>query len=234
MDKPKRHLHVADLTCIHCTEKDQEIERVREALRNYAESETKRAEELSGAYDTIRAQGKEITRLKRDLTRQAKESAKAEQIELVAEHWRYHRPKASSAFAKPGSKSYQVIEKAVGLMADDSVGPVKACMEAIDGLHIAPWQEYDRRFSRPGGPKRVLRNSVEHALGDEQRIAKCRAILRKFRNLGPERAYEVYTAVGETYWALGDEVMDLLGERPVKREAGEWATVDGIRTRVDK
>jgi hypothetical protein len=38
-------------------------------------------------------------------------------------------------------------------MAEDEDGPVKACCEAIDGLHIAPWEAYGKRYMKPArGP----------------------------------------------------------------------------------
>ena len=230
MDQPRhRHLHVADLN-------DQgllaEIELLRDKLRLAAIETSKVVEELSGAHDTIRAQGKEITRLKRDLTKQAKESVKAEKIEAVVEHWRSHRPKTTSAFGKPESAAYKVIDKALTLMADEEGGDVLACCEAIDGLHLAPWQEYDQRFAKPGGPKRILRCDIEHALGDEARITKCRQILKKARS-DADRAWLIYEAVGWTLEAWSYEVLDLLRERRVPREQHrQLVDVDGIPTEM--
>jgi hypothetical protein len=79
-----------------------------------------------------------------------------------------------------------------------------------------------------------LRRDLEHALGDEQRIGKCRGIVRWMRAGGAERAWEIYRAVGETEAVLRAEVLDLLGEQRFRREEpAEWCAVDGVRTRAD-
>ena len=219
----QRHLTVPDLTCPKCQELAREVEAKDDIIRRYAESETKKAEELSGAWDTIQTQGKEITRLKARLTRQDRESAKLEQVEKVVAHWRSYRPKASKAFGKPGSKSFTIIEKALVLMTEDDHGPVSACCEAIDGLHLAPYQEFDKRFATDG-PGRTLRNDVEHALGDEARIERCRGIARRARNVSLDakhRAYEISAQVLDAWTrALMDE---LWGQRP-----DDTVEVDGI------
>jgi hypothetical protein len=123
------------------------------------------------------------------------------------------------------------------LMSNDPAGAVAACCEAIDGLHMAPWMSYGKRYATPG-EGRVLRRDLEHALGDEQRIQKCRGILRWLRAGGAERAWEVYQAAQETAAVLGAEVMDLLGEQRFRREEpAEWAhfvDVGGVRTRVSE
>jgi len=213
-----------EVECDECARKDR-------VIRQYAESETKKAEELSGAWDTIQTQGKEITRLKRRLTIQDRESAKLEQVEKVVEHWRSYRPKASKAFGKPGSKSFTIIEKALVLMAEDDHGPVSACCEAIDGLHLAPYQEYEKRY-RFDGPGRTLRNDVEHALGDEARIERCRGIARRVRNLSLDARQRAYEASLRVHEAWTRALMDELWGQKQTEETGV-AEVDGIVVRVD-
>jgi hypothetical protein len=148
---------------------------------------------------------------------------KAGQVQQVVDHWRLLRPRTGPEFGEPGSKSFAVIEKALVLMASDPAGAVTACCEAIDGLHMAPWMSYGKRYATPG-EGRVLRRDLEHALGDEQRIQKCRQILRWMRAGGAERAWEIYQAVQETEQVLRAEVMDLLGEQRFRREEpADWS-----------
>jgi hypothetical protein len=162
---------------------------------------------------------------------------KAGQVQQVVDHWRLLRPRTGPEFGEPGSKSFAVIEKALVLMSNDPAGPVAACCEAIDGLHMAPWESYGKRYATKA-KGRTLRRDLEHALGDEQRIAKCRAYLRWLRAGGAERAWEIYQAVQETAEVLQAEVMDLLGEQRFRREEpAEWAhfvDVGGVRTRVSE
>jgi len=196
-----------EVECDECARKDR-------VIRQYAENHSKLVEEVSAAQEVARAAGKEVTKLKGKLTKEHNESVLAEKIEQVVAHWRSYRPKASKAFGKPGSKSFTIIEKALVLMAEDDHGPVSACCEAIDGLHLAPYQQYEKRY-RFDGPGRTLRNDVEHALDDESRIEKCRGIARRVRNLSldaRQRAYEASLRVHEAWTrALMDE---LWGQKP--------------------
>jgi len=210
-----------EVECDECARKDR-------VIRQYAENHSKLVEEVSAAQEVARAAGKEVTNLKRRLTRQDRESAKLEQVEKVVAHWRSYRPKASKAFGKPGSKSFTIIEKALVLMADDDHGPVSACCEAIDGLHLAPYQEFERRFATDG-PGRTLRNDVEHALGDEARIERCRGIARKARNVSLDAKYRAYEVSGQVLDAWTRALLDeLWGQKP-----DGSIEVDGIVVRVD-
>jgi hypothetical protein len=227
MDQRRRHLHVADLTCLHCAEKDAELERKAEIIEALQRELNKSMENEAGALNAAKAQ----------LTREQKRSVKAGQVQQVVDHWRLLRPRTGPEFGEPGSKSFAVIEKALVLMANDPAGPVAACCEAIDGLHMAPWMSYGKRYATPG-EGRTLRHDLEHALGDEQRIQKCRQILRWLRAGGAERAWEIYQVAQETAAVLQAEVMDLLGEQRFRREEpAEWAhfvDVGGVRTRVSE
>jgi hypothetical protein len=231
VDKPKRHLHVADLTCLHCHEKDAELERKAEIIEMLQRELNESMKKEHGALAAAQAAGNALLAAKGQITKDHKKSVKAEQVKAIVDHWRYHRPRTSPVFGEPGTKTFQIIEKALVLMEKDPQGPVKACMEAIDGLHLAPWQRYDRWYAKRIDDKCSLRNGLEYALGDEQRIERCREVLRKVRGGGAARAWRVYMALGETERAWADEVLDLLREQPAPRE--RFAYVDGIRTRVD-
>ena len=99
-------------------------------------------------------------------------------------------------------------------MEDDEAGPVGACCEAIDGLHLAPYQEYDRWYAIDG-PNRTLRNGIEYALGDEARIERCRAMARLARNASLEAKLRAYQTAGEVYEAWSRALMDeLWGQKP--------------------
>jgi len=191
-----------EVECDECARKDR-------VIRQYAENHSKLVEEVSAAQEVARAAGKEVTKLKGKLTKEHNESVLAEKIEQVVAHWRSYRPKASKAFGKPGSKSFTIIEKALVLMAEDDTGPVSACCEAIDGLHLAPYQEYERRFATDG-PGRTLRNDVEHALGDEARIERCRGIARKAKNVSLDAKYRAYEVSGQVHEAWSRALMDEL------------------------
>ena len=210
-----------EVECDECARKDR-------VIRQYAENHSKLVEEVSAAHEVARAAGKEVTKLKGQLTKQHNESARLEQVERVVEYWRGYRPKASKAFGKPGvSKSFAIIEKALVLMAEDPAGPVDACCEAIDGLHLAPYQEYDRWYATDG-PKRTLRNGVQYALGDEERIERCRAMARLARNVSVEAKLRAYETAGQVYEAWSRALMgELWGQKQEEPE------VDGIVVRAD-
>jgi hypothetical protein len=231
----RRHLHVADITCLHCAEKDAEIEQLRGIRETLQRELNKSMENEAGALAAAKAAGNALIAAKAQITREQKRSVKAGQVQQVVDHWRLLRPRTGPEFGEPGSKSFAVIEKALVLMASDPAGAVTACCEAIDGLHMAPWMSYGKRYATPG-EGRVLRRDLEHALGDEQRIQKCRQILRWMRAGGAERAWEICQAVQETEQALRAEVMDLLGEQRFRREepADWYFVVEGVRTRVSE
>jgi hypothetical protein len=232
----RRHPHVADITCLHCAEKDVEIEQLRGIRETLQRELNKSMENEAGALAAAKAAGNALIAAKAQITREQKRSVKAGQVQQVVDHWRLLRPRTGPEFGEPGSKSFAVIEKALVLMASDPAGAVTACCEAIDGLHMAPWMSYGKRYATPG-QGRVLRRDLEHALGDEQRIQKCRQILRWLRAGGAERAWEIYQAVQETEAVLRAEVMDLLGEQRFRREEpADWffVEVEGVRTRVSE
>jgi hypothetical protein len=236
----QRHLqvaHVADLTCLHCAEKDAELERKNEIIETLHRQLNESMAKEHGALAAAQAAGNALIAAKGQLTKEQKKSAKAGQVQQVVDHWRLLRPRTGPEFGEPGSKSFAVIEKALVLMSNDPAGAVAACCEAIDGLHMAPWESYGKRYATKA-KGRTLRRDLEHALGDEQRIAKCRAYLRWLRAGGAERAWEIYQAAQETAAVLQAEVMDLLGEQRFRREEpAEWAhfvDVGGVRTRVSE
>jgi len=210
-----------EVECDECARKDR-------VIRQYAENHSKLVEEVSAAQEVARAAGKEVTKLKGQLTKQHNESVLAEKIEQVIAHWRTHRPKTTKAFEKPTSKAYGIIKSALVLMEDDPAGPVGACCEAIDGLHLAPYREFDRWFATDG-PKRKLCNSVEWALGDESRIERCRAMARLARNASLEAKLRAYETSCQVYEAWSRALMDeLWGQKP-----DGSIEVDGIVVRVD-
>jgi DNA-binding Lrp family transcriptional regulator len=236
MDQRRRpHITaVPDLTCEQCMELAMELEAKTEIIRKLSVTNTELAEELSGAMEAARATGKENANLKRARTREARESAKAEQVEGVIEHWKKHRPKTKASSFPPGGRNWQTIEKALNLMGDDDDGPVRACCEAIDGLHIAPWEAYGKRYMKPRDG-RTLRNRLEHALGDETKIERCRSIVRRVKADEADRAWELWLVAQATEQALCSVVLEKLGERGMNDVEPEPArfTVDGIVTTED-
>lgn len=229
----RRHLqtvHIADLTCPHCAEKQQELEQKAEIIQKLARENSELAEKYLGATAAAEAAGRAAVAAKAQRTKQAKQEAKLEQVREVVEHWRSHRPRTGEEFGEPGTKSFEVIEKALVLMAKDPDGPVKACCEAIDGLHMAPYQAYDERFTRPG-KGRKLRNEVQHALGDEQRIERCRRIVRTANQRGARWTFEMWRVLCEVEQAWLRQVRDeVFYAQP---EPDDTVMVDGIPTRVD-
>lgn len=232
----RRHLHVADLTCLHCADKDAELERKNQIIRTLQVELNKAMEDLAAQTAATRAAGRAVIAAKGQRTRQARADATLEQIEAVVAHWRYHRPRTTGSFGQPGSKSYDVIEKAVKLMtpeptAEGRLEGVRACCEAISGLHMAPWWAYGKRYSKPG-PGRQLKRDVQHALGDEQTIERCRGILRWARGDGADRAFEMWRAACVVEQAWWRTVLDELAVRR-ERAQGFEVEVDGVLTRED-
>lgn len=119
-----------------------------------------------------------------------------------------------------------MIEKALSLMAEDEDGPVEACKEAIDGLHMCPYWSFGDWFA-VDGPGRKLKNGLEQALGDDARIERCRQVVRDARNLSlsaKARAWEVSSQVADG-WAR--VYMDALEEAP-----DNMVEIEGVVTDV--
>lgn len=183
--------------------------------------------------EAAKAAGRATIAAKGFRTKQAKAEARLEQIEEVVAHWRGHRPRTGPEFGTAGTKSFDVIEKALILMAEDEATAVGACNEAIDGLHMAPWESYGKRYARQA-PGRTLRNSVAHALGDELRIEKMRRIARWVRGSNVERAFEMWRTACEVERAWS-WAWSLEHDRQVReRLEGPMVEVDGVVTRVER
>jgi hypothetical protein len=216
-----RHLTVPELTCESCQALAKEIETVREMLRTMALENNRLMEERAGAVERDRIQGNEIARLKRDQTLKARKADRSALIEEVIAHWRAQGRKTNFP---PGGRNWATIDKALSLMEKDDAGPVKACCEAITGLHLAPFQHFDKRYATPGNG-RELRRDVEHALGDEVRIARCRLIAQKARNMMLTDALLMYEVTGSAHDAWARMYLDLIELRSGVTE------VDGIVTK---
>jgi hypothetical protein len=203
---PRRaHLTVPELTCSSCQELTEEVERKADIIEKLSKMNTELAEELSGTRRSLGSAGKEIQNLERRITRQATQSVKATQVEMVVEYWKKHRPRTRKSSFPPGGKNWAMIEKALSLMAEDEDGPVKACQEAID----------------------ELKNRLEHALGDETRIEKCRQITRDARNLSLSAKARAFEVSGQVADAWARVYLDALEERP-----DDVVEVDGVVTDV--
>jgi hypothetical protein len=87
----------------------RELEAKTEIIRKLSVTNTELAEELSGAMEAARATGKENANLKRARTREARESAKAEQVERSSSTGRStarrRKRRASLRAARTGRRS---------------------------------------------------------------------------------------------------------------------------------
>jgi hypothetical protein len=231
---PRRaHLTVPELTCESCQGLAQELDRTRGLLRESAVENSKVTERLSASQNTVSVLGLEIHELKGEirglkgqLTKQGKKVVTDEQVEKVVQCWREHRPRTPKGSFPEGGKQWKMIQKALKLTAEAEGGAVKACCEAIHGLHLAPYEQYGKRFAKDG-PGRTLRRDLEHALGDETRIEKCRQITRDARNLSLSAKARAFEVSGQVADAWARVYLDALEERP-----DDVVEIDGIRTDV--
>jgi hypothetical protein len=84
----RRHLHVADITCLHCAEKDAELERKAEIIEALQRELNKSMENEAGALAAAKAAGNALNAAKAQITREQKRSVKAGQVQQVVDHWR--------------------------------------------------------------------------------------------------------------------------------------------------
>lgn len=213
MDQPKRrHLHVADLTCIHCAEKDAELERKTEIVRALQFELNKAMENEAAANEVAKAAGRAAAAAKAQRTRQAHEEAEGKDIRVLLDFWQESHPKAQ---CPPGGKRWEVCKKALVLMKDDDAGPVNACLEALEGIRLFPFMDmktFQRHPENTGGNMK-LKDDVEHSLGDEVRISRARSLSRWARGDLADRCWEQYQwcQFAADYWS--DLVLEGLGER---------------------
>jgi hypothetical protein len=234
MDQRRRPQHITvvpDLTCARCQELARELEAKTEIVHELSVHNTTLAERVSGHAVALEVAGQKIRNLETSIARQARKAARSEQVEKVIEHWRKHRPKTKASSFPPGGKNWQTIEKALSLMAEDEDGPVRACCEAIDGLHIAPWERYGKRAREWEDEKSTLRNRLEHALGDETKIEKCRAILRWVRGDEADRVFALWQVARASEGVLFSVLLEKIGGRG--QSADRTFDVEGIPTTED-
>jgi hypothetical protein len=212
MDQRRRHLHVADITCLHCAEKDSELERKADIIKALQLELNKSMEAEADALASAKAAGNALRTAKAQITRQAKEDADAEKVQALLDFWLESHPKAQ---CPPGGKRWEVCKKALVLMRDDEAGPVAACLEALEGLRLFPFMDMKTFQRHPENTGRNLKrkDDVEHALGDEVRIAKARSLSRWARGDLTDRCWQQYQWCQRAadYWM--DLVMEGLGER---------------------
>jgi len=197
MEPKPRHLFSPSHACPNpeCRETAAECERLRDIVRRSAIENTQLVEEISGANERDRVQGKEIAHLKRQVTRQANEDAEAEKITRVLENWRKSHPKAQ---IPAGGKRWDTVKKALRLMKDDEAGPVDACLEALEGLRLMPFVgPHGRTHVGSKGARRF--DDVEHALRDEATIERFRGYARQARMSPEERLWRAAEVTGRVH-----------------------------------
>jgi hypothetical protein len=210
MDQRRRHpVHVADITCLHCAEKDAELERKADIIKALQLELNKSMEAEADALASAKAAGNALRTAKGQITRQANEDARSDDIRTLLDFWRESHPRAQ---CPPGGKRWEVCKKALVLMTEDPDGPVLACLQALEGIRLFPWMLRGQRH--PGFVKGAKRyDDVEHALGDEVRISKARMLSHWVRSDLAGRAWRQYQEAQCTadYWQ--DLVLEGLGER---------------------
>src|SRR3954451_1004207 len=207
MEPKPRHLFSPAHGCDNpaCRETAAECDRLRDLVRKSAVESSKLAEEISGAYERDRAQGKEIAYLKRERTRQANADVEAGVIRRVLEFWKEtHRDDAQ---VPEGGVRWDTVKGALRLMKDDPAGPVEALLEALQGARLAPFEQYGKWHATPG-KGRTRRDDITDVLRNEVKISMFRGIAQRVAMAEPERlwlAYEITSSVSEEYHRLAIE-----------------------------
>jgi hypothetical protein len=241
MDQRRRHLHVADITCLHCAEKQAELERKADIIEALQRELNKSMENEAGALAAAKAAGNALNAAKGQLTKDAESSPNARQVRRVLDAWmkgRRGRPNVEAggdrwrtvqkAFAlghtepplpcpvhdENGKKRKDVPENAVCSVVDELI-------EAIEGIRLFPFMLDAQRIGEmvPGAKKR---DDVDNALGGEKRIEKARMLARWAKADRAERAWVRYQAAYEAadYWR--ELVVEGLAERR-RRPVAEMA-----------
>jgi hypothetical protein len=241
MDQRRRHLHVADLTCLHCAEKQAELERKADIIEALQRELNKSMENEAGALAAAKAAGNALNAAKGQLTKDAESSPNARQVRRVLDAWvegRRGRPNVEA-----GGKRWRTVQKALALghtnpplecPVHDETGAkrpdvpesavcsvVDELIEAIQGIRLFPFmRDAQRTEAMVPGAKKF--DDVDHALGDEKRIEKARMLARWAKADRAQRAWVRYWAAQEAadYWR--ELVVEGLAERR-RRPVAEMA-----------
>jgi hypothetical protein len=240
MDQRRRHLHVADITCLHCAEKHAELERKADIIEALQRELNKSMENEAGALAAAKAAGNALNAAKGQLTKDAESSPNARQVRRVLDAWvrdagagrtwrraasaggrcrrrsrwgtRTRRSSARSTTRR--GKRPDVPENAVCSVVDELI-------EAVQGIRLFPFMlDAQRTEAMVPGAKKF--DDVDHALGDEKRIEKARMLARWAKADRAERAWVRYWAAQEAadYWR--ELVVEGLAERR-RRPVAEMA-----------
>jgi hypothetical protein len=237
----RRHLHVADITCLHCAEKQAELERKADIIEALQRELNKSMENEAGALAAAKAAGNALNAAKGQLTKDAESSPNARQVRRVLDAWvegRRGRPNVEA-----GGKRWRTVQKALALghtnpplecPVHDETGlkrpdvpenavcsVVDELIEAVQGIRLFPFmRDAQRTEAMVPGAKKF--DDVDHALGDEKRIEKARMLARWAKADRAERAWVRYQAAYEAadYWR--ELVVEGLAERR-RRPVAEMA-----------
>lgn len=207
------------------------------------------AEELVGAYETLKAQGKELGRLKRDLSTESTPTAQA--VRRVLDKWAEKHPTANT---DPNGARARVVRAAIKLGHTDP--PIMCAVhhftdkrdkdavctvpdeliEAVEGLVLMPFVGPHGRCAVMGPGVRRF-DGIEYALTDRKAGGASEATIERFRayarwaKMAPsERLYAIHERTGAVHFQYGDLLLAALGREQGIRdvELGRPANVVDI------
>jgi hypothetical protein len=240
MDQRRRHLHVADITCLHCAEKQAELERKADIIEALQRELNKSMENEAGALAAAKAAGNALNAAKGQLTKDAESSPNARQVRRVLDAWvraagagRTWRRAASAGGRcrrrsrwgtrnrRSSARSTTRRGSSAGRPGERGVLGRRRADRSGQGIRLFPFMlDAQRTEAMVPGAKKF--DDVDHALGDEKRIEKARMLARWAKADRAERAWVRYWAAQEAadYWR--ELVVEGLAERR-RRPVAEMA-----------
>ena len=199
MEPKPRHLFSPSHACPNpeCRETAAECERKTEIIRQLQVELNKSMENEAAANAVAKAAGRAAVAAKGENTRKANDKERRPKIEQVRDFWLETHPRSR---VPVGETRWQTIDKAIRLMTPDEdeenpVDPVSACLEALTGARLAPFEQYGKWHATPGkGRKR--RDDITDVLRNEVRIEMFREIYRRARMSTEQKVYEGKVVTG--------------------------------------
>jgi hypothetical protein len=191
------------------THKCRACEALKDTVRTLQEQNNALAEENAGLSHQLRRAGAAEMGLRRKLEKACEDEPDAPDIRRVLNAWKRHHPKAKTPLA---GKRAGVVRKALRSHT------VEECIEALEGLALLPFVTKGGR--RPTGPPECRYDDVEHALRDEQTIARFRSYWSRAKAANLEQRYDAWVMVTRVADRYAELLMEAVHEED-RRKRGD-------------
>lgn len=173
-------------------------------------------DEISGLLYTTRRQAASIAGLEGELRKVRQDSPQAQDVRFVLTRWKALTGHLRSKIDPEGDR-WALAAKAVKRWG------VEDCLDAVQGLALAPYMHYGRRRLAPCGKTGccVRRDDIKDAFNTEVRFEDCLSIAKRANQAESERLWEAQRQVSAQSDLLTRKVMDALNREAMDKLLAE-------------